>query len=248
MDLRFAQTDERLDEANSAYFDAPEALRAAWSTAHTAAWTFHELQLEGLSVRGDDMERALRGESGVDYCDDVLLQQIRRTHALLLDVQKIGEEERSLSLPMLSEWQARLRGEDDAPLRSTEGATEHYKHDVSLPGAIIDEASALFRQTQRRRGDDHAIPVANDLLYGLMKIWPYPTWSGMVARLAASAVLMGSGYPPVVFPWRDRVNVYQAMHYDPSRMETLMIDCLQRQCLTMRDVMIGRSALATVFA
>lgn len=244
MDLRFAQTDELLDEANAAYFDAPEALRSAWDSAQTAAWMFHELQLEGVSLRADDIQRALRDEQGVDYCDGVLLAQIRRTFALLDDVRRTGEDERPLSLPMLSDWQARLRGEDDAPFRQSEGATEHYKHDVGSPSAIIDDARVLFRSTQRRRGEDHPIPVANDLLFGLMKIWPYPTWSGMCARLAASAVLIGQGYPPLVIPWRERVSFYQAMHYDPSRMETLMIACLQRQLEAKRDVMVGRATLA----
>lgn len=227
MDLRFVEVDELLDRVNALFYDSDEERQAGWRALESAAWLYHELHLEGVAVRLSDIERALRNEEGADYCDRVLLEQIRRAALLLEDVRRSGENEEPLRVATLTRWHRQFTGEPNVIFRTVEGATEHYKHDVALPAKSLDATEAALSEAEAQRQDAHPLRVSADLVYQLGKAWPFMSWSGACARMAASAVLIGGGYPPLVVPARERVNLYQAYHYDPTRMETLVLSCME---------------------
>lgn len=246
MELRYVDFDARLDEVQSRFWDLTEARRQHWATLEHAAWLYHELQLEGVSVRTSDIVRANEDEQGVDYCDRVLLEQIRRTDRLLKIVRQSANDGQMLSVATLRGWVALLNAQDsDVAFRTKEGPTEHYKHDVLPPEQILE---ALQNTLEYARSEDrgHPLEVACELLYTLGKIWPFTAWSGMCARLAASFVLISAGYPQLILPTRERMNYYQAYHHEPSRMKDLFLQAMDG-ILTSKNVFIeGRDLIDTL--
>lgn len=234
MDLRFVELDALLDRASAGFVESDASSRERWSFLQLSAWLFHELQLEGVSLLRSDMERAFAGEEGVDYCDRVRLDQVRLARALLASVREHGEDETALDFDLLSEWQRTIAGAETAALRLSDGATEHYKHDVVLASEARAAAEAALERAEGARADEHPLAVATRLLYALSRAWPYASWSGAVARWATSAVLIGRGYPPLVVPVSERSSFYQALHYDPSRLESLVIGVVRSQ-LEMKE-------------
>lgn len=223
MELRYIDLDTRLDAIQDRFWGLTATQRARWDELEHVAWLYHELQLEGVGVRPSDIARARAGEEGADYCDRVLLEQIRRADALLHQVRDQAQAGEALTVPTLRQWVAQLDANaGDVAFRKKDGPTEHYKHEVLAPKEILNALEALLERTQ---SDDagHALEVALELLYQIGKIWPFSQWSGMCARLAASYILIEAGYPPWILPARERMNFYQAYHHEPSRMKDLFL-------------------------
>lgn len=247
MDLRFVELDALLDRASAAFVESDAPTRERWRFLQLSAWLFHELQLEGVSLLRSDMERAFEGEEGVDYCDRVRLDQVRRARTLLASVQELGEEETPLSFALLSEWQRTILGAEAETLRTGEGATEHYKHDVAPAAEARAAAEAALAHAEGVRGDAHPLAVATELLYALSRAWPFATWSGAVARWATSAVLIGRGYPPLVIPAGERSSFYQALHYEPSRLESLVLGVVRAQLEMQARFFAGELELSSLW-
>lgn|SRR5690554_3431495 len=244
MDLRFVEVDELLDQVNARFYAEDEARRQEWYAGEATAWLYHELQLEGVPVHKGDLPRAAAEEEGADYCDRVLLAQIRRGADLLVDVRSRAEDEEPLRMGVLSQWQQQLSGEDEVQVRTTEGATEHYKHDVAPAREAIAEASRVLASAEEIRHTEHPLRVASELVYGLGKAWPFTTWSAACARLAASSALIGRGYPPLIVPVRERANFYLAYHYDPSRLEALVLRCVRAHLQAKLAFLDGKMQLS----
>lgn len=235
MELRYVDLDARLDAVQKRFFDSDDALRAQWTELEGSAWLYHELQLEGVPVRPSDIRRARAGEDGADYCDRVLLEQIRRADRVLTRVRDDAERGVAPSISQMRNWAAQLtEDEADVVFRKKDGPTEHYKHDVVAPDDIIPHLEALFEKYSEGSQDAHPLRIGLELLYGIGKAWPFTQWSGMCARLAASSVLISNGYPQLIIPTKERMSYYQAYHYDPSRMTELFLNCVDG-VLAMKD-------------
>lgn len=226
MELRYADLDARFDAVQDRFWTLDADRRAEWAKREHAAWLYHELQLEGVSARLSDITRALQGEKGADYCDRVLLDQIRQTDALLQYVRAKAQQETRLTIAALRQWVSILQGhQQDVVFRTKDGATEQYKHDVAPPEEIVPALERLF-ESKEKQGGEHPLETAFEQLYSIGKIWPFPQWSGTCARMAASSVLIGVGYPPLIVPVRERMAYYQGYHHEPTRMKDLFLEVI----------------------
>lgn len=248
MELRYVDLDARLDAVQEQFFECPETLRAQWTELERSAWLYHELQLEGVPVRASDIHRARSGEEGADYCDRVLLEQIRRADRVLTQVREDAERGVPPSISQMRNWAAQLtEDETDVVFRKKEGPTEHYKHDVVPPDAIVPHLEALFETYGGGPHVAHPLRQGLELLYEIGKAWPFTQWSGMCARLSASTVLIANGYPQLIIPTRERMAYYQAYHYDPSRMTELFLGCVDG-VLSMKEAFVkGQHELPELF-
>lgn len=230
MHLRFIEIDELLDRANEARLGASQRERDAFDRRVRDGWCFHELQLEGVPVRPEDIQRVHAGEEGADYCDRMLLEQIRRTLSLLDDVRLAAVEGRRIDLSQLKTWQATLEVEPKGgALREQSGPTEHYKHDVAEPPDHLALAEKTLAALHERGGSVHPLELATESLFNMMRAWPFNLWSGMIARLVASVALIRGGYPPLLVGAHQRQPFYQAMHYDLARLEQVVLTALREE-------------------
>lgn len=248
MELRYVGLDARLDAVQKRFFDSSDDLRAQWMELERSSWLYHELQLEGVPVRPSDIARARSGEEGADYCDRVLLEQIRRADRVLTQVRDDAERGVAPSISQMRNWAAQLtEDETDVVFRRKDGPTEHYKHDVLEPDEIVPYLEELFVKYSSSSQVAHPLRLGLELLYGIGKAWPFTQWSGMCARLAASSVLIANGYPQLIIPTRERMSYYQAYHYDPSRMTELFLSCVD-DVLSMKEAFVaGRHELPELF-
>lgn len=239
MDLRFVEMDELLDRVNARYFASSEDIQARWQFLLSSVWLYHELQLEGVAALPTDLERAFDGAEGADYCDRVLLDQIRRGRDLLAEIHQAGVADEPLSLARLSYWQREISGQEEAVFRHVEGATEQYKHETVPVSEVFAASESALSAVDANKGGQHPLRVAMDVLYDLGKAWPFMTWSGATARWTASYVLLSGGYPPLVIPARERLTFYQAYHYDPTRLEHLVLRCVEGQLRLQEQFLKG---------
>lgn len=235
MSLPLVQLDDRLDAVLHAEQDSPERVRADFRKRFALGWLYHELHLEGIIVNEDDLYRAIAGRKGRDYCDDVLLDQVRAFQRCMQRVKRAAFQREPLNRRLLDEYHALLVGEPQRePRRTDSGATEAYKHDVVEPEFIDAELDAALAEAHSFGLLRHPARAAMQLHYRLVRVWPYQQYSAAVARMAMNHMLLAAGFPPAVIHASDRQRYYHSLHYDISRSESLVFETLENQ-IAMRE-------------
>lgn len=233
MELSYIRLDDRLDAVQLAELRSPDWVQRDFRKKFLMSWLYHELSLEGAVLNAHDIERALAGSEGRDYCDGELLKRVRRYRDAIQRLQRASRERQTITRGTLLEYQAILCGlQQKDPTRREEGATEQYKHEV-VPARDIEPAlHDLFADLRRRTMSVHPIELAIDVHYRLVKIWPFEEHSAAVARLVANQILYTYGYPPALIHAQERQQYYHALHYDVRKLAALVMASLRGQIET----------------
>lgn len=230
MELSYIQFDERLDAVQFAELRAPKSVQKRFRNNFLLSWLYHELSVEGVVLHQSDLERAMAGRDGRDYCDGELLKAIRRYREALRRLSAAAAQREPVSRSLIFEYQAVLSGRQGRnAVRSEDGPTEQYKHSV-LPADEIDDAlRALVADVREQSERLHPIELAVQTHYRFVKIWPFEEHSAAVARLVANQILYSNGYPPAILCAHDRQRYYHALHYDMTRLHDLVMESLRGQ-------------------
>ena len=243
MELSYIRLDDRLDAVQLAELRAPEWTQRDFRHKFHMSWLYHELSLEGVILDAHDIERALAGSEGRDYCDGELLKRVRRYRDAIQRLQRASTERKPITRGTLLEYQAILSGHQArSPIRTDDGATEQYKHDVVAPDQIEPALRGIVADLKRRAMGTHPIELAIETHYRLVKIWPFEEHSAAVARLVANQILYTNGYPPALIHAHDRQKYYHALHYDARRLRELVMESLRGQIATRERLFADRSA------
>ena len=230
MELSYIRLDDRLDAVQAAQFRAPDFVQREFGDKFLMSWLYHELSLEGVILTANDIQRALEGREGRDFCDGELLKRVRRYHDAIRRLKTASLKREKLRRGTLMEYQAILCGHQPRdPVRQDSGATEAYKHDVIEPEDIEPAMRNLVARVNRDIYSRHPIDVAIDAHYRLVKIWPFEEHSAAVARLVANQILFTNGYPPALIHAHDRQQYYHALNYDVRRLQSLVMNALEGQ-------------------
>jgi Fic family protein len=160
---------------------------------------------------------------------------VRNYRAAMLEIRNAAIRRVTIDREWIEHIDDILAGEQVAQrYRTDDGATEQYKHDVIPPARIHDELDAICREIEVRADRMHPLQLAALVHHRLTRCWPFEERSGIVARMVANRILIGHGYPPVVFPAHDRQRYYHALHYDITRLHDLMIEDIEIQ-LALRE-------------
>lgn len=233
MELSYIRLDDRLDAVQLAELRAPEWAQRDFRRKFQMSWLYHELSLEGVILTARDIERALAGSEGRDYCDGELLKRVRRYRDAIQRLQRASTERKPITRGTLLEYQAILCGHQPRnPIRIDDGATEQYKHDVFDPADVEPALKELCADLKNQAFATHPIELAIDVQYRLTRIWPFDEHSAAVARLVANQILYTNGYPPALIHAQDRQKYYHALHYDARRLRDLVLESLRGQIET----------------
>ena len=230
MAISYIRIDDRLDAVQMAEFRAPDWAQREFQRRFTMSWLYHELSLEGVILEVHDLDRALEGREGRDYCDGELLKRVRRYRDAVRRLKQASVRREKITRGTLLEYQAILCGHQPKdPVRVESGATEQYKHDVIEPAEIEPALRALIAEINASVYRVHPIQLAIETHYKLVKIWPFQEHSAAVARLVANQILYTHGYPPALLHAHDRQQYYHALHYDVTRLHALVMEALSDQ-------------------
>lgn len=230
MKLSYNQIDDRIDAVAALERRACSAVRDEFAHRLELSWLFHELALEGVPAQSRDLDRALQGLDGTDWCDDQLLQRVRRFRAAIALARQHGRQGGTLSVRTLQDLHDTIAlDENHGDLRVEDGATEQYKHPVLDPSEVRGALDALVTEANTEFHRAHPIELSVRVHHRLTRIWPWQHHSGFVARLAANQILLAHGYAPVAILANDRMRYYQALHYDIGRLRDLWVQSLLQQ-------------------
>ena len=235
MELAYIRLDDRLDAVLAAELRAPEAARKEFSDRYLMSWVYHELGLEGCVLSASDLARAFGGSEGRDFCDGEMLRRARRYRNAIRRLKLASSRREKITRGTLLEYQAILCGHQSGnAIRTEEGATEQYKHDVVDPDELEEALRQVVGQIEHNSYLQHPIQLAIETHYRLVKLWPFVEQSAAVARLTANQILQTNGYPPALIHAEDRQKYYHCLHYDIRRLHDLVMEALNGQ-ISMRE-------------
>lgn len=230
MQLCYILLDERLDSVLAAERRAGESVRRDFRQRFLWSWIYHELSLEGVVLRAEDIERALVGRHGMDYRDEVLLDTIRAYHGAIQRVREMAFRREPLTVEAIFDLHRRLVGAaEPQPLRDASGPTEAYKHDVLEPNEIRPALDRLVAQLANPDLLAHPLHQAISAQHRLAKIWPFAKYSGALARLVSHYLMLTHGWPPALLATSERQAWYHSLHYDISRLHEVVLHAVGEQ-------------------
>lgn len=240
MHLSYLKLDDRLDSVLDQEQFAPPRVVERFREQFSWSWLYHELSIEGVIVCEDDLKRALAGLDGRDYCDGVLLEQIRNAREAFNRVRMMAFRRKPVTRKSLQELVRVFHGDDGlVELRDSSGATQAYKHNVVEPDQIDEALDQVLAMVNDDSGLHHPVKRAILIHYKFIKAWPFKEHSAVVARMLSNMVLMQNGYPPALLHASDRQKYYHSLHYDPTRLERLIFEALEAQ-ISLRERVFDR--------
>lgn len=199
------------------------------------SWLYHDQALEGVALAEDDVNRALRGESGRHWSDNVLLKQIRQTwHAIGVVQSRAPQGRRALELDDLKLYHALLLPEGDpvgGRYRKEDVPPTHYNHEVTRTPSISYRLRKLVEQLGGEYANMHPLRAAALIHHEFMSIWPFDERTGTAGRLLMNDWLMTSGYPPAIIPSLQRQEYFDALATSPQATLEVLLESVM---LTLR--------------
>ena len=226
----YLEMEETLERLQQRLLDAPGDVRERWTQDWSRYRLASELGIEGVTLADDDIERALGGSSGRDYVDGRHLAHIRAIHGVVVSVSAAAASLAGPPSPELWEdFAGRLAGEGGAARRTSDGATEQYKHDTVPPGEIPTATAAFFELLAEAFYTRPPLQLAVEAHHRYARLWPWETGSGILARAIAAVVLEAQGFPAPVIPASMRQAYYQSLHYDIRRLTEVSAEAWKQQ-------------------
>ncbi|MCC6217676.1 MAG: Fic family protein [Polyangiaceae bacterium] len=210
---RYARIQQRLDDAGPDF-------RRQYGESFDMSWIHHDSALEGVVFTFPELKMAL--DPSVTVVPDSSLQpvceEIRRHKAAVDLVRDLGEKRRaSLTVDVIKKIFLTLHPEegDLKSVRYRRDIPQHrlYFHEYSAPDKIAYKVRQVVDWLSGPEPKKLRSPVriAARVHFDLVRVFPFQTDSGKVARLVMNLVLLRSGYPPAIIHAAERQRYYEAL-------------------------------------
>jgi Fic family protein len=210
---RAASIDQRLNAQS-------EDFRRRYIDNFDMSWIYHDSALEGVVYTFEELRTALSGQtppvtdsSLQPTCDDI------RRHKEAIDfVRDYATKKRlPVTLDIIKKIYLILRPEegDIKTVKYRKDVPQHrlYFHEYAAPDKIAYKVRQVvdWLNDPETRKTRNGIRIAARAHYDLLRVYPFPTDSGKVARLFMNLLLLRSGLPPSIIHSTERQRYYEAL-------------------------------------
>lgn len=215
--LSLEQRAKRVEERISRQTDD---FRKRYQESFEMSWIFHDSALEGVVYTFDELTTAFRSDevTVVDSSLMPILDSIRRHRDAIEYVREAAQKQTpNISLDLVKKVYTILHPEegDVKTVKYRRDVPQHrtYFHEYATPDKIAYKARAVIDwlnlpETQRNISP---LGVAAKVHFDLVRVYPFPTDSGKVARLMMNLLLMRHGFPPAIIHSTERQRYYEAL-------------------------------------
>ncbi len=225
---RFARIEKRLEAMD-------DKTRKEFYFLFDQAWVSHDSALEGTVYTREELEA---GFSADPILTDSSLQpaadEIRRHREAIEFVRDAGLKKK---LPVTVDTLKKIflilhPSEGDLKtVRYRKDIPQHrlYFHEYAAPDKIIYKVRQVIDwlnlpETKKTR---HALRIAARAHYDLLRVFPFQTDSGKVARLFMNLLLYRSGYPAAIIHAKERQTYYEALKGEPNKIFRIVQDSVE---------------------
>ena len=237
---RTAYLEERLKAASG-------EVQAIYRDDLDMGWIAHDSALEGVVYTVSELRAAIGGpEVGAtaDSSMQPVVEEIRRHREALNFVRELATKRRMpVTVDVVKRIYCVLHPEegDIKTVKYRRDIPQHrlYFHEYAPPDKIAYKLRQLIdwmNDPELRRART-PVRLAARAHYDLVRVFPFPTDSGKVARLVMNLLLLRSGYPPAIIHSTERQRYYEALKGSTATMYTIVQDAMENSLASIEKLL-----------
>jgi Fic family protein len=200
------------------------------------SWIYHDSALEGTVYTGIELKSAVDPAAPVvtDSSLQPVCEEIRRHREALDYIRDYAVKKRQpINVDLVKKIYLILHPEegDIKTVKYRKDVPQHrlYFHEYAPPDKITYKVRQIVDwvndpETRRTRS---AIRVAARAHYDLLRVFPFTSDSGKVARLFMNLLLLRSGYPPAIVHSTERQRYYEALKGSSATMTQIVHESIE---------------------
>lgn len=230
LEERFVTIEQRVTE------QAPEFQRQ-FRNSFDMSWIYHDTALEGTVYTSQELRAAIEDPSEILVTDSSIqpiCEEIRR-HREALDFIRdyASKKKQPINVDVVKRIYLILHPEegDLKTVKYRKDIPQHrlYFHEYAPPDKITYKVRQVLEWTNdpETRRTRNAVRIAARAHYDLLRVFPFATSSGKVARLFMNLLLLRSGYPPAIIHSTERQRYYEALKGSSTTMLQIVQDAIE---------------------
>jgi Fic family protein len=251
---RTASLETRLAAADPGFLaQYRENLDMSWiyhdSALEGVVYTFQELRAATDASRGGAIGQLPVGVAVGDSSLQPVCEEIRRHREALDYVRDYATKKRlPVNLDVVKKIYLILHPEegDLKTVRYRKDIPQHrlYFHEYAPPDKITYKMRQIIEwvndpETRRTRGP---LRIAARAHYDMLRVFPFTTDSGKVARLFMNLLLLRSGFPPAIVHSTERQRYYEALKGSSATMTQIVQEAIDNNLASVEKLLDGYEA------
>jgi hypothetical protein len=204
-----------------------EAFRQKYTENLDMSWIYHDSALDGVVYTFDELRNGLALAAQPAQVADSTLQptydDIRRHKEAIEYIRDFGVKKRlPVTVDLIKKIYLILHPAegDIKTVKYRKDIPQHrlYFHEYAPPDKIAYKVRQVvdWLSDPETRKTRNVIRIAARAHYDLLRVYPFPTDSGKVARLFMNVLLMRAGLPPAIIHSTERQRYYEALKLSAS--------------------------------
>ena len=240
MEERTAYLEDRLK-------NAPPEVQAKYRDDLDVSWIAHDSALEGVVYTLTELRTAIGAPDATapfDSAAQPVVEEIRRHREALNFVRELAIKRRQpINVDVVKRIYCVLHPEegDVKTVKYRKDIPQHrlYFHEYTPPDKIAYKLRQIIDwvndpETRRTRTP---VRLAARAHYDLLRIFPFASDSGKVARLAMNLLLLRSGYPPAIIHSTERQRYYEALKGSSATMHSIVQDAIENSLASIEKLL-----------
>jgi Fic family protein len=239
-------------EERTAYLEgrlkqAPAEVQATYRDDLDVSWIAHDSALEGVVYSLAELRAAIGASDGhvaFDSTAQPVVEEIRRHREALNVVRELATKRRQpVNVDVVKRIYCVLHPEegDAKTVRYRKDIPQHrlYFHEYAPPDKIAYKLRQVVDwmndpETRRTRTP---VRLAARAHYDILRIFPFASDSGKVARLVMNLLLLRSGYPPAIIHSTERQRYYEALKGASAIMHSIVQDAIENSLASIEKLL-----------
>ncbi len=239
-------------EERTAYLEsrlkaAPVDFQAKYRDDLDVSWIAHDSALEGVGYTLTELRTALgANEAGApfDSTTQPVVEEIRRHREALNLVRELAVKRRQpVTVDVIKRIYCVLHPEegDIKTVKYRKDIPQHrlYFHEYTPPDKIAYKLRQIvdWVNDPEMRTTRTPVRLAARAHYDILRIFPFATDSGKVARLMMNLLLLRSGYPPAIIHSTERQRYYEALKGSSATMYSIVQDAIENSLASIEKLL-----------
>jgi Fic family protein len=228
--------EERVQLLEQRLLKADEDFQKAYKDNLDMSWIFHDSALEGTVYTAQELKSAVDPAAAVvtDSSIQPICEEIRRHREALDFVRDFATKKRQpITIDVVKKIYLILHPEegDIKTVKYRKDIPQHrlYFHEYAPPDKITYKVRQVIDwlndpETRRTRSP---VRIAARAHYDLLRVFPFTTDSGKVARLFMNLLLLRGGYPPAIVHSTERQRYYEALKGSSATMTQIVHESIE---------------------
>jgi len=210
------------------------------------SWIYHDTAIEGTVYTVQELRAAIDPtfQADVDSSIQPVVEEVRR-HREALDFirDQAVRRKQPITVDLVKKIYLILHPEegDIKTVKYRKDIPQHrlYFHEYAAPDKITYKVRQIVDWINDPETKKTRTPVrlAARAHYDLLRVFPFTTDSGKVARLLMNLLLLRSGYPPAIVHSTDRQRYYEALKGSSATMNVIVQEAIDNNLASIEKLL-----------